>query len=195
MNDPNIRPQAAGTLYWWSKGVTLTPVPFEFTGKAREYFRIWIVNVALTICTLGIYSAWAKVRKKRYLYGNTLLQGTSFEYHGDPIKILKGRLIIGGMLLAYYVGGVYNPAVDEARPDNEPRAPAIPVGLMAGIGIVVGAIGLAVGVFAMVFGATAYFCPLAFLIGIVSFQILMARGLGLPVRGPSEPMGAPPEEE
>ena len=30
-----------------------------FTGKASEYFGIWIVNVLLTILTLGIYSAWA----------------------------------------------------------------------------------------------------------------------------------------
>src|SRR5690606_13973374 len=30
---------------------------FIFTGKAGEYFGIWIVNVLLTIVTLGIYSA------------------------------------------------------------------------------------------------------------------------------------------
>lgn len=38
--------------------------PFSFTGSAGEYFRIWIVNIALSIVTLGIYSAWAKVRTK-----------------------------------------------------------------------------------------------------------------------------------
>ena len=31
----------------------------EFTGTAGEYFRIWIVNIALTVVTLGIYGAWA----------------------------------------------------------------------------------------------------------------------------------------
>jgi uncharacterized membrane protein YjgN (DUF898 family) len=44
---------------------------FSFTGGASEYFGIWIVNVLLSILTLGIYSAWAKVRNKRYFYGNT----------------------------------------------------------------------------------------------------------------------------
>ncbi len=83
------------------KAQPTTTIPFEFTGKVDQYFKIWIVNVALTICTLGIYSAWAKVRKKRYLYGNTLLQGTPFEYHGDPVKILKGRLIVVGIVAAY----------------------------------------------------------------------------------------------
>lgn len=28
--------------------------PLTFTGSASEYFRIWIVNMALTIITLGL---------------------------------------------------------------------------------------------------------------------------------------------
>jgi uncharacterized membrane protein YjgN (DUF898 family) len=67
--------------------------PFVFTGNATEYFRIWIVNIFFSIITLGIYSAWAKVRKLRYLYGNTTLDGAAFDYTADPIKILKGRVI------------------------------------------------------------------------------------------------------
>ena len=70
-----------------------TPFPFQFNGQAGEYFKIWIVNILLTILTLGIYSAWAKVRRKRYFYGNTLLQDTAFEYLAQPIQILKGRRI------------------------------------------------------------------------------------------------------
>ena len=31
----------------------------EFKGNAKEYFGIWIVNVLLSIITLGIYGAWA----------------------------------------------------------------------------------------------------------------------------------------
>lgn len=66
---------------------------FEFTGSGAEYFRIWIVNVLLTILTIGIYSAWAKVRRLRYFYNNTRFAGSSFDFHGSPIAILKGRLI------------------------------------------------------------------------------------------------------
>ena len=69
-------------------------LPFEFRGNGGEYFRIWIVNLLLTIITLGIYSAWAKVRRMRYFYGNTFVDGQSFEYHGQPLAILKGRLIV-----------------------------------------------------------------------------------------------------
>ena len=35
------------------------PLTFEFTGKAREFFGIWLSNLLLSILTIGIYSAWA----------------------------------------------------------------------------------------------------------------------------------------
>lgn len=74
----------------------------EFRGSAREYFRIWIVNLCLTLLTLGIFSAWAKVRKKRYFYSHTTLDGTPFQYLGQPIPILKGRVIAATAFLVYY---------------------------------------------------------------------------------------------
>jgi uncharacterized membrane protein YjgN (DUF898 family) len=70
----------------------------SFTGNAKEYFGIWIVNVFLTVVTLGIYSAWAKVRRNRYFYGNTTLFGHAFEYHAKPKQILIGRLIVFAFL-------------------------------------------------------------------------------------------------
>jgi uncharacterized membrane protein YjgN (DUF898 family) len=75
----------------------------RFTGTGREYFGIWIVNLLLTIVTLGIYSAWAKVRKLQYFYRNTQLDGSAFEYHGNPVAILKGRLLAVALLVVYKV--------------------------------------------------------------------------------------------
>lgn len=74
-----------------------------FAGSAREYFRIWAVNLCLTLLTLGIFSAWAKVRKKRYFYSHTLLDGTPFQYLGQPVPILKGRIIAALLFLLYYL--------------------------------------------------------------------------------------------
>ena len=79
--------------------------PVEFTGTAAQYFRIWIVNLALTVLTLGIYSAWAKVRKRRYFYAHTRIDGESFEYRGRPLAILKGRLIAVGLFIGLIVIG------------------------------------------------------------------------------------------
>jgi uncharacterized membrane protein YjgN (DUF898 family) len=75
--------------------------PFEFRGSGGEYFRIWIVNLALSIVTLGIYSAWASVRTRRYFYANTWLAGSPFEYSAKPLPILRGRLIAAAMFACY----------------------------------------------------------------------------------------------
>jgi uncharacterized membrane protein YjgN (DUF898 family) len=77
------------------------PQPLSFTGKGGEYFGIWIVNLLLTIVTLGIYSAWAKVRRLQYFYRHTQLAGSSFDFHGSPIKILIGRVIALVILVCY----------------------------------------------------------------------------------------------
>ncbi len=70
---------------------------FRFHGQASEYFGIWIVNILLTIVTLGLYSPWAKVRRLRYFYGNTEFSRRRFDFTGVPTKILMGRLIALGL--------------------------------------------------------------------------------------------------
>lgn len=73
----------------------------QFTGTGGEYFRIWVVNLALTIVTLGIYSAWAKARRLQFFDRHTRLAGSGFDYHGEPYAILKGR-VIGLILFGLY---------------------------------------------------------------------------------------------
>jgi len=87
----------------FSTGQLVMVEPVSFTGTGAEYFRIWITNTFLSIITLGIYSAWAKVRRTRYFYGNTRLAGASFDYHGEPKAILKGRAVAVVLLVAYQV--------------------------------------------------------------------------------------------
>ena len=72
-----------------------TPIVREllFTGTGSEFARIWIINLLLTVCTLGIYSAWAKVRSIHYFYGNTSLDGSSFSFVANPSPSLKGALL------------------------------------------------------------------------------------------------------
>lgn len=75
----------------------------EFTGRAGEWFGIWIVNLLLSIITIGIYSAWAKVRMLRYFYGNTTIEGRAFDYHATGGQILIGRLIVIAVLVVISV--------------------------------------------------------------------------------------------
>lgn len=83
------------------KAGDVTEYGFTFSGTGGEYFRIWIVNLSLSIITLGIYSAWGKVRTARYFYGNTRVASANFDYLADPITILKGRLIAVAALVVY----------------------------------------------------------------------------------------------
>ncbi len=83
----------AGELEHIPSFPTSALTPLEFTGKASEYFGIWITNILLSIITIGIYSAWAKVRTKKYFAHHTILSDTGFDYHAKPLNILKGRII------------------------------------------------------------------------------------------------------
>ena len=89
----------------------ITNYPFEFRGDGFEFFKIWIVNLLLTILTLGIYSAWAKVRTKRYFYSNLYVAGSPFQYLAQPMQILIGRLIAVGVFLLYSVTLNFAPTV------------------------------------------------------------------------------------
>ena len=83
-------------------------IGFEFHGHAREYFRIFIVNVLLSLATLGVFSAWAKVRKRRYLRGNTTLLGHPFHYTAEPWRLLVGNILMVLLFLGYsFFGAVY----------------------------------------------------------------------------------------
>jgi len=85
---------------------------FEFSGNGKEYFKIWIVNLCLTIITVGIYSAWAKVRNTQYFYGNTHVNNAVFQYLAKPMVILKGRLIAVAVFVAYGVTANYYPVAE-----------------------------------------------------------------------------------
>lgn len=74
----------------------------QFNGSAREYFRVWAVNLCLSLLTVGLFSAWAKVRRKRYFYSSTTLDGTPFQYVGQPWPILRGRIAAATLFGLYY---------------------------------------------------------------------------------------------
>jgi len=81
----------------------VTTLPVQFTGEASEYFRIWIVNVLLSIVTLGIYLPWARVRTRQYFYGHTWVDGHTFEYTARPVALLRGFLLVGALFVVYTV--------------------------------------------------------------------------------------------
>jgi uncharacterized membrane protein YjgN (DUF898 family) len=75
--------------------------PLEFTGSGGEYFRVWIVNVLLTIITLGIYTPWARRRTAQYFYSHTLVAGSPLEFTAQQRKMVIGFALLVLITLAY----------------------------------------------------------------------------------------------
>lgn len=82
---------------------------FQFTGTTGEYFKIWLSNLCLTVLTFGIYSAWAKVRREQYFHNHTVLNGHSFHYTADPVKILIGRILVLAIIIVFNIAPQLSP--------------------------------------------------------------------------------------
>jgi uncharacterized membrane protein YjgN (DUF898 family) len=77
--------------------------PLEFTGSGGEYFRVWIVNVLLTILTLGIYTPWARRRTAQYFYGHTVVAGSPLEFTAQQGRMVKGFIVLVMISIAYQI--------------------------------------------------------------------------------------------
>ncbi|HZN46948.1 MAG TPA: YjgN family protein [Ramlibacter sp.] len=75
--------------------------PLEFTGSGGEYFRVWIVNVLLSIVTLGFYTPLARRRTAQYFYGHTLVADSPLEFTAQTRRMLVGFVLFVGMYAAF----------------------------------------------------------------------------------------------
>ena len=74
----------------------------SFHGTGGELFGIFVLNVLFTLLTLGVYSFWAKVKTRQYLWGQTEFAGDRFSFHGTGKELLIGWLkaaaLFGGLV-------------------------------------------------------------------------------------------------
>ena len=70
-------------------------IAVKFSGRAGEYFQIWLVNTALTLASVGLYMPWARVRTRRYFLGNIRLQESGLDYQANPRAMFFGWVVIG----------------------------------------------------------------------------------------------------
>lgn len=74
----------------------------RFTGSGSEYFRIWIVNLLLTLVTLTLYWPFARARRIAYFQGNTWVGGDPLGFHADPWRMFRGYLVVLLLGLVYW---------------------------------------------------------------------------------------------
>ena len=75
--------------------------PVEFTGSGREYFRVWIVNVLLSVVTLGLYTPWARRRKAQYFFTHTRVVDAPLEFAGRLRQMVFGFLVFAALYGCY----------------------------------------------------------------------------------------------
>lgn len=79
----------------------IEPHAMRFTGSGGEYFRVWIVNVLLSILTLGLYTPWARRRTAQYFYGHTLVAGSPLEFTAQQRRMVVGFVVLLLLTVAY----------------------------------------------------------------------------------------------
>jgi uncharacterized membrane protein YjgN (DUF898 family) len=105
-------PDAANTA---ATAAAPAPTPrvleIRFTGSGSEYFRIWAVNLLLILLSCGLYLPFAKIRRIRYFYANTLVDGEALAFHGDVWRMFRGFVLLGVLLVAYTLASEFSPTV------------------------------------------------------------------------------------
>lgn len=74
----------------------------SFQGEGSRLLGIYLVNLLLTIVTLGLYYPWAKAALLRYIYGETELEGTRFAFHGTGREMFVGFIKAVGIFVLIY---------------------------------------------------------------------------------------------
>ena len=78
-------------------------IPLAFTGTTRQLFGIYFVNILLSLVTLGIWIPWARVRNRRFFYGNTRALDDGFDYLATGFALFKGWILVLIAILIFYI--------------------------------------------------------------------------------------------
>lgn len=73
----------------------------HFSGTWQEYLPIALVNLLLTIVTLGIYRFWGQARIRCYLWLHTRLIDDELQWTGTGGEMFIGFLMVMGVLIAF----------------------------------------------------------------------------------------------
>jgi uncharacterized membrane protein YjgN (DUF898 family) len=74
-----------------------------FWGEGSKLFGIFIVNMLLTLITLGLYYPWARAATMKYLYQETEFEGSRFTFHGTGKEMFIGFIKALGIVLSLYL--------------------------------------------------------------------------------------------
>jgi uncharacterized membrane protein YjgN (DUF898 family) len=91
---PPAGARSSGEIEAWRMG---------FTGDGGVYFGVWIVNVLLSIVTLGLFTPWARRRTIKYFYGHTMVADSPLEFTAGIRGMVFGFLLLAAFYIALNV--------------------------------------------------------------------------------------------
>ena len=89
-------------------------------GRSGELFVIFLINLALSIVTLGIYRFWGRTRIRRYVWSQTSLLGEPLEYTGRGIELFLGFLFALVLIYGPIVGLYFWLGAELPGPGEQP---------------------------------------------------------------------------
>ena len=72
---------------------------FGFDGNWKDFARIALPNLLLTIVTLGIYRFWATARERRYLWAHSRFVDERLEWSGTGKELFVGFVLVAVTIL------------------------------------------------------------------------------------------------
>ena len=75
-----------------------------YDGDIGDLFGVFLMNLILTIVTLGIFRFWAITRIRRYLWSHMRFEGMRFTYTGKGGELFLGFLFAMLILIALAIG-------------------------------------------------------------------------------------------
>lgn len=76
---------------------------FRFVGRGGALLRLYVVNLLLTVVTLGVYSFWGRTRVRQYLWSRTLALGEPLEYTGTGWQLFRSFLVVVSLFFGFNV--------------------------------------------------------------------------------------------
>jgi len=74
----------------------------RFHGSGTSFFLIFLKNVLFTLLTFGLYLAWAKTERRKYVWQNVEFYGQHFRYTGTGAELFKGYLVVAFAYLIFF---------------------------------------------------------------------------------------------
>ncbi len=88
----------------------------SFDASRGSFFRLLLINGALTLVTVGIYRFWARTRIRRFIWHHVRILGDPLEYTGTGGELFLGFLIVLAVL--FPLGLVYSAIAGLVPPDR-----------------------------------------------------------------------------